>query len=339
MTVATEASTLTRFCSLCARQASLDPAGHAHAYEHVLAVEIPLPWPETMYDTPGVLPQELLDFRALVIESYQRGEPIRSTCVAIAPDRAYSQPGFRRVISYRRPQGHFAEFTQQEYLVPEELYGPLCWAQLVAPEDLPRFDEYLLLSATTRDLMVCTHGSVDAACAKFGFPIYRYLRQLADQSQGQLRVWRVSHFGGHVFAPTLLDLPEFRYWAYIEREQADLLFDRQCDAVQLYDHYRGWAGFDSAFLQTAERELFVKFGWSWISYLKTGEVLAEGPEDDNGLPWADVRIDYISPDGTERGAYEAHVTLSHHVETIHSSKSEDTYPYPQYAVTRLEQCA
>ena len=56
--------------------------------------------------------------------------------------------------------------------------------------------------------MVCTHGNIDAACARFGYPIYQQLRQnYATQS---LRVWRCSHFGGHQFAPTLIDFPSGR---------------------------------------------------------------------------------------------------------------------------------
>ena len=86
--------------------------------------------------------------------------------------------------------------------------------------------------------MVCTHGAVDAACAKFGFPIYRQLRRLADESNGQVRVWRVSHFGAHIFAPTLIDMPEFRYWGYVEREEAPMIVNRNGSVLRLRNHYR-----------------------------------------------------------------------------------------------------
>jgi hypothetical protein len=330
----------TRFCSVCARQAGLDPVGHAHAYAQVLAVEIPLPWPESMYETPGILPQELVDFRKLLIEAYQRGEPLHRSAFAIAPDAAYSRPGYRRVISYRHPDGPFAAFEQQEYLVPEADCGPLCWALLVEPSALPRFAPDRQPPSGVRDLLVCTHGAVDAACAKFGFLTYRQLRRLADQSQGRLRAWRVSHFGGHVFAPTLLDMPEFRSWAYIEREQAELLADHHGDVASLRDHYRGWAGLESPLLQVAERELFVRYGWPWTTYLKQGQVLAQdaaAPNDHDAAPtWAEVQIDYATPDGAEHGIYVARVELASHVESIYSSSQIATHAYPQYVVTRLE---
>jgi hypothetical protein len=329
-----------RFCSVCARQAGLDPAGSAYAYAQVLAVEVPLPWPMSMYTEPGVLPQELLDLRNVLVEAYQRGEPIDIGSFAIAPDAAYSVPGHRRVLAYRRPVGPFAAFAQDEYLVPEADVGPLCWALLLDQAALPHFADALLPPSGARDLMVCTHGAVDAACAKFGFPLYRQLRRIAGESQGRLRAWRVSHFGGHVFAPTLIDMPEFRYWAYVEREEAELIAHRQGDGSRLRDNYRGWAGLDSPLLQVAERELFARHGWPWVEYRKTGRILVQGeilPDDDEPA-WAKVRIDYATPDGSSGGAYTARVELAHRLDCIAGSGDTDPYAYPQYVVTRLE-CA
>lgn len=337
----TAALTDTRFCSVCARQAGLDPAGSAYAYDHVLAVEVPLPWPMSMYSEPGVLPQELLDMRALLTDAYNRGEPMHVSAVAIAPDPAYSVAGYRRVISYRRPEQPFAAFVQQEYLVAEAEIGPLCWALLIEQAALPRFAAALVSSSGVRDLMVCTHGAVDAACAKFGFPIYRHLRRLADTSADRLRVWRVSHFGGHVFAPTLIDMPEFRYWAYIEREEAEYLALRADDVQRLHGSYRGWAGFESALLQVAERDVFVRHGWIWTTYLKSGRVLAQdsASTDPDEPTWAEVQIDFAAPDGHDQGSYTARVELTHRVDCIGSTGDSETYAYPQYQVTRLERVA
>jgi hypothetical protein len=344
VTATTNTTDLSRFCSVCARQAGLDPIGFAHSYRHVLAAEIPLPWPESMYSEPGVLPQELLNLRQLLIAAYERGESLHIGSLAIAPDPAYSVKGYRRVISYRRPDELFARFEQDEYLVPEGDIGPLCWALLVAHDQLPRFDTYRQPSSNIRDLLVCTHGAVDAACAKFGFPIYRQLRKLADESNGQLRVWRVSHFGAHIFAPTLIDMPEFRYWGYVEREEAPMIVNRNSSVVRLRNHYRGWAGLEHELLQVAERELFVRFGWPWIDYLKAGRILAQADSTDadnhgDKPTWAEVQIDYAAADGSENGTYVARVERTSTIECKYSTADAETYAYPQYAVTRLEQIA
>lgn len=341
MTTSAQTSAQSKFCSVCARQAGLDPVGYAHAYTHVVAVEIALPWPASMYDEPGTFPQELLDLRQRAVEAYQQGKPFTVGALAIAPDKAYSQPGYRRALSYRRPSGSFAKFEREEYLVPEAMIGPLCWALLVEHAMLPVFDVYRQPPAATRDLMVCTHGTIDAACAKFGIPLYRQLRRMADQSGGRYRAWRVSHFGGHVFAPTLLDMPEFRYWAYVEPDKAGPLAEHVGDAMDLRECYRGWAGFDSPFLQAAERDLFVRHGWSWLDYLKTGSLLEHeacyvGDPDATEPTCAEVRIDYTAPDGHEHGVYVAHVEAAQQVECIYSTAEQETYSYPQYTVTRIE---
>ena len=75
-------------------------------------------------------------------------------------------------------------------------------------------------------LPFCTHGTVDVACARFGYPLYRYLRDGFGGEEGGVRVWRASHFGGHVFAPTLIDLPSGLYWAYVTPAQARPLIER-----------------------------------------------------------------------------------------------------------------
>jgi hypothetical protein len=324
----------TRFCSVCARQAGLDPGGSAgEAYETFIAAELPLPWPLSMYTEPGVLPQEALDLRERVIDEYRRGQPISHLLLAIAPDRRYSQPGLRRIICWRRPAGPFAELHRAEYLVPEARLGPALWILAAERERERELQAFRQTGAAVRDLLVCTHGNVDAACARFGFPIFRLLREQAERSGGALRAWRVSHFGGHVFAPTLMDMPHGSYWAYIEPAEAAQLARLDGSPALLRGCYRGWAGLAPPFLQVLERELLARHGWAWRNYLKQGEVLREGGGE---ATWAEVRLAYSAPDGGEGGCYSARVELLRHVPVSHSSGDAATYAYPQYAVTRLE---
>ncbi|MCG8349720.1 MAG: hypothetical protein MI924_18295, partial [Chloroflexales bacterium] len=255
------------FCSVCARQAGLDPSGYAAAHDQLLAIETPLPWPATMFREPGTLPHELLEMIKILRQEHMQGRPVRIRPIAIAPDPEYSRPGFRRVLFYQRPNDPCAAFTQQEYLAPQAELGPLCWALLRDPAALPRFEAYYQPTGDMRDLMVCTHGTVDAACGKFGFPLYKLLRERhAALSGGRLRVWRVTHFGGHVFAPTMIDMPHGSYWAYIGAEEAALLVQRCGDVGRLRGHYRGWSGLAAPFLQVLERELFLRYGWPWLDY-------------------------------------------------------------------------
>ena len=87
-----------------------------------------------------------------------------------------------------------------------------------------------------------------------------------------LRVWRCSHFGGHRFAPTLIDFPQGRSWGHLEPEILDLLIEQKGDVTDLYRFYRGWAGL-SQLEQIAEREIWMQEGWDWLKYPKTSQVL------------------------------------------------------------------
>jgi hypothetical protein len=193
-----------------------------------------------------------------------------------------------------------------------------------AKDDLPRFEQYRVPDADSiRDLLICTHGTVDAACAKFGFPLYKDLRQ--NYAYETLRVWRVSHFGGHVFAPTLMDMPLGHCWAYAGELQAEQIVAQRGPVEMLRGHYRGWAGLDYGFMQAAEREMWQREGWCWFDLPKRGMILAQDEGDDP--QWAEVRIEFTMPDGSS-AAYEARVELCRYVETEHSSRQPHTYPYP-----------
>jgi hypothetical protein len=341
----TTTSTDTRFCSVCARQVGLDPGGHAgYDYTTILAIELPLPWPLALFSDPSRLPDGILAVRRHIVEEYRRIQQVQIGLVGIAPDKDYSIPGMRRAICWRRPDQPFAQFGRSEYLAPEAQLGPLAYALAVAPERLSDFDAHLQGAGGARDLLVCTHGSVDAACSKFGYPTYAHLRRIAADSGGALRAWRATHFGGHVFAPTLIDLPHGSFWAYIEREEAELLAGRNGDVVRLRDHYRGWAGLNSPFLQVLERELFVRYGWAWLGYAKSGRILSQdeaaapGKHGEAEPSWAEVRLDFRAPDGA-RGAVTARVELATRVEVIHTSGGDEAYAYPQYAVAWLRDAA
>lgn len=322
------------FCNVRAIQLGVDPVGHAGHFDDAIVFEAALPWKREMYKTAGTIPQELLTLMETWLERYRAGQPYNHRPLLVAPDPLYSRPGHRRVMFYTRPAEAFAHYTKCEYVVPEALTGPLIWALYEAHETLPDFEAYRTPEAdTVRDILVCTHGTVDVACAKFGYPLYRHLRdRYADET---VRVWRVSHFGGHLFAPTLMDMPIGHYWAYIEPAQTDQLMARNGDAADLRGYYRGWSGMGRSFAQAAEREMWQRIGWAWFDYAKQGVVLAqdENPEDPQ---WADVQITYTAPDGTT-GVCTLHVEVTHHIETQYSTDSAETHPYPQYAVAVLNE--
>lgn len=326
--------TSSAFCNCLAQERGLDPAGHAGAFQDAIILEVPLPWRPDMYARAGALPQEVIDLLDLWLKRYQAGEGYPHRPLMVAPDAEYSRAGYRRVMVYTRQAGRVAAFEKLEYQVPESEVGALAWALFEARERLGRFERYRLLEASSvRDLLVCTHGSIDAACAKFGFPLYRSLRR--EHAHEGLRVWRVSHFGGHVFAPTMMDMPTGHYWAYVNEAQAEAIVRRSGDVAALRGHYRGWAGLEPGFAQAAERDAWQQVGWTWVDYHRAGKLVALDTASESPR-WAEVQLEYTTPDGRERGIWQAHVEVIRHVETPHTTSNPALHAYPQYEVTRLE---
>nr|MCU0526267.1 sucrase ferredoxin [Elainella sp. Prado103] len=276
----------------------------------------------------GAMPQEVVD---ALQHAWDRGLNFRP--LVIAPDRKYSQPGAVRVLFYQRPAKQFAEFERQEFVIPIVHLGALVMAILNQPDKLPQFASYQQ-TGMIRDLLVCTHGNYDVACSRFGYPIYQQLRKL-DAMGDRFRVWRCSHFGGHEFAPTLIDLPIGQYWGHLEPNILDRLIYRNGDVTALRSFYRGWAGL-TKFEQIAEREIWLQEGWKWLDYQKSGQVLAIDPSDEADPNWAVVQIEFNSPDGSINAAYEARIETKGTVQTMGTSgQNQSLEEVKQYRMSYL----
>lgn len=286
-------------CALFARRQGIDPVGWAPSPAGYLIVELPLPWARDEFDRTD----DLRRVRKAGEQAWQQGHQIR--LLAIAPDPQYSEPGRTRVLRFIKPEGPFARFQREEYLIPTADASDFCVMLLEGTEVPPTAPTAPAGSGVARDFLVCTHGMHDACCAKFGYPVFRALRDLDTA----VRVWRVSHIGGDRFAATALDLPEGRYWAHLDPVVGARILDRRCSVTEVAPHYRGWAGLSSRFEQAVEREMFLLVGWEWVNYHKTGRIL----EVDDDEQRARVRIDYSCTDGQDHGAYEATVEVGRYV--------------------------
>jgi hypothetical protein len=318
-----EIQTESRLCSLVSRANGEDLVGSATPFETCLMVEVAQPWVRDVAGSrwfPEGLPE--------VVEAAAKGGRL-GKLTALLPDRAYSREGHTRLLLWRRPPGPFAAYEKDDLLVPDGEVVPAVEALLGEPDELPRFGRYRQDTGRVREVVVCTHGSRDVCCGKFGYPVYDLLRR-RYAAPGRLRVWRTSHIGGHRFAPTLLDFPEGRYWGRVEPAVADSLMLRRGPVSDLRPFYRGWSGLGGPFEQVAEREVFAREGWAWTGYLKEGRVLASDGES------AEVRIEYGSPDGAVSGAYEASVETADGVMTLESSGTGELTEARQYRITCLE---
>lgn len=326
-----------QFCSVISKANGEDPIGTAGTYDAFLLIEAKLPWSGAIWLEAGAMPQQVVD---ALQQAWDRGLNFRP--LAIAPDREDAQPKSVRVMFYQRPAKQFAQFERQEFIIPVTQLGTLVMAILNQPNDLPQFASYQQ-TGTVRDLLVCTHGNYDVACSRFGYPIYQQLRK-SYAAGDHLRVWRCSHFGGHEFAPTLIDLPTGQYWGHLEPNILDRLINRDEDVTALRSFYRGWAGL-TKFEQMVEREIFMQVGWQWLTYLKSGQVLTL---DEANADWAEVQIDFALPAGQQdlrrselfhpaTGSYIARVESSSQIlKTWDSGHDQPLEAVKQYRVSGLK---
>ncbi|TVP63376.1 MAG: sucrase ferredoxin [Nodularia sp. (in: Bacteria)] len=316
-----------QFCSVISKENGEDPIGTANPCSGWLVMELPLPWTEERFDSDPIL-QPIHD---LFHELYDQG--IRVAPMAIASDREYSIPGLSRVFYYQRPASTFAQFEKQEFLLPPNQIAQLAKALIFESANLPQFEQYRKTATPIRQLMVCTHGNVDIACARFGQPIYQILRQqYASSSSGELEVWRCSHFGGHQFAPTLVDFPTGQVWGHLEPEILEVLVQRNHPVTKLRSFYRGWSGL-SKFEQIVEREIWMQEGWDWLKYHKLGRILAKDNANEEAN-WAEVQIDFATPDSRVTGSYAAKVEVYGSVISAYNSGQALT-TVKQYQVSQL----
>lgn len=66
---------------------------------------------------------------------------------------------------------------------------------------------------------VCTHGTRDLCCSRFGLTTWRELQLLSNG-----RSWQTSHLGGHRFAPNVLVLPHGRLYGRVHKESVQEFF-------------------------------------------------------------------------------------------------------------------
>lgn len=317
-------------CSLISQSAFDDPVGTATSYDHYVIVEAPLPWSGPLEES-GLLSKELL---RVMGEARDLGIHFRP--LAIGPDPEYSVDGHRRLLFFSRPKGRFATFHRREYLVPNAHVASLVGAYLQQGDALDQYDPYRVGAvgqedgSEVRDIMVCTHGSVDACCGKFGYPVYRELRDACGTDASRpTRVWRVSHIGGHRFAPTLIDFPEGRVWGHISTDALERVVNRSGSFTDVRPHYRGWLGLQTPFEQVTEAAILKREGWAWSHYPKVGNVLAI----DDDRRWAHVRISVELPHG-DVSVWEAEVSVVEVIQSRGSCAVKTPIEVPKYSDVR-----
>lgn len=237
-------------CTAFSHSLGLRPVGTAVRADLIVAIDAPLPWPKP------VGKHDLLE----PLNPLVRKQPLPLRIFASEP--ATSEPavhffaiGPTGTRYLRCPISDQIEIVDTVESVVGDLDGQHDW-------DICE-DTWL----------VCTQGSHDVCCGTEGVTF-------ANSLEGSgARVLRVSHTGGHRFAPTALHLPSGRMWAWLDAELAARIARSQVTAADLAAYGRGWCGANTGWAQAAEQAVRAQVGPVFDTWARTVEVEQRGERE------------------------------------------------------------
>ena len=239
-------------CADHARGLAVDPGGSAIRADLLVAVEAPLPWPKPVFA------HDLLDGVRAMMDT----APVPTRILAAVPEDP--DQGLCVIGQRRRPWG--AERTVWR-TTPADLAATTA---AVVADEVPA-DAERVETDHVAEVWVCTQGSHDLCCGSDGT---RFAMDLTGRWDDVL-VRRVSHTGGHRFAPTAITLPDGRMWAYLDPDGMHDILTRSGDPSTLVDRCRGWWGSAKGPEQMAERQLLAAEGWTWEAAPRSTEIIDE----------------------------------------------------------------
>lgn len=163
---------------------------------------------------------------------------------------------------------------------------------------------------------VCTHGTHDKCCAKFGIPLYCTLRDTVGAA-----AWQCSHVGGDRFAGNVVVFPYGIYYGRVMPHDVQMLVDKTKLGEIVLRHYRGRSCYPRA-VQAAEYFLRRETGLLGIAAVRLASFTAET-----------LTSDFVGADGERFRVsvrlvpdfFEARLTCS----------AEEASPIPQYELASL----
>ena len=255
-------------CSAHATALGTDPGGTAIAADAVALVEVPLPWSKPV-------------FASGLLEGFRPMMELKvgfARVLAVVPPNERGRSGGIPVVLHWR----VGASTQSAYFEADGADGlHRLFAHLghQSPADpVPPGAGFASFGSAEDEhaVLICTQGSHDVCCGSEGtrlaadFEAVMRAYRAADVNEpyagaptasGRVTVYRVSHTGGHRFAPTAMTLPDGRMWASIEAGEIATILDQTANAAAMAPRCRGWWGAPTGPAQVAERAVFAQVGW------------------------------------------------------------------------------
>lgn len=273
-------------CADYTRGLAVDPGGTAIHADVIIGIDVPLPWPKPVFD--HVLLQG--------VGQFVEAAPRRTRVLAAVPTNSdqFSIVRYERTASGTSRTEWIGDSPE---IVAADLPAVIAGSEPSAA---------MADSTEAPEVWICTQGSHDMCCGSDG------TRLANDLSEGwpHMKIRRVSHTGGHRFAPTALTMPSGRMWAYLDPVGLSDIITRGGDPASLAERCRGWWGAAPGAAQFAERALLGIHGWAIDEAGRSIQKL-EADELGAGLERFRIKVEGATP-----VTYVADVAVARELPTI-----------------------
>ena len=269
-------------CSELTRSLEIDPCGTAINASLFLAVDVPLPWPKPVLNhhlLSGL--EELLDVCSFSVR-----------LLASVPENNDALTLTAYELNSSDEMNHGSLSSRKLVFDPSGLTQLL--EKILRGETIEGFIETSQVEKK-RELWICTQGSHDVCCGSEGTS----LAVEANKHLPEVEIRRVSHLGGHRFAPTAITFPEGRMWSHLNMEDLQTIFSASSIDEKLTRKCRGWCGSKTGAEQVAEREGLKIYGRDWDRYVRKSEIISEENSEIR------VQVDGIHPESRSQVGFEA----------------------------------
>ncbi len=322
-------------CTISAQQAGEELIGTAGHYQTYVFIECPLPWPKKAFDSERM---------PLALRQYVKAMKAKRSVQFLCINRGAASASARTAIlvydcTDRSALNHFSEGSANRYCGQEFQVDGL--DQVVACLETHWQGDGAAFQGNRsgqtidqQDIFICTHGMRDKCCAQFGQPFFRDAKRGVEQGElPNTRVWRVSHIGGHRFAPTAISMPDGRYYGRLNFSALKAISTRSGPISQLRSVYRGW-GILPPPLQVLEQQLLLNHGWQWLTYEAAYKVLASDTGNDLSDEQVQAELFVRAPNASEVTLYRAKIIRNAAQTYCTKASCGDTSPstFVKYAV-------
>lgn len=258
-------------CTAFTRALGASPAGSGLALDRIVVVSVPAPWPKPALGHDALKPLVAPLTASATKTRLFAGEPAEQASTI----EVYERIGVGATLTSFSIDEQLGD-AERHALMVRTVEQIASTAQGELETIVGEHRTITGIDSATHDalhapvMLVCTQGSHDNCCGVHGETF------AAETEAGglEITVRRVSHTGGHRFAPTAMSFPDGRMWAWLDQALLTRIVDDAVTSDDLATRCRGWWGVSRGEQQVAEIAARIDHGES-LTHAPEISVLAD----------------------------------------------------------------